>query len=299
MSKMKARWCLFLLSAVIGAGALADGHGEWDGSQPPAGRPVAENAAPKVVGCITKDNKGESVTYDLQIGNERNHYEMKGATSPDQGFYRSDVEVDGVRVLKRSIDNGLTRLEEFRNSGQTKIYPRKRFVDGQTLAGVPVSGYTVQKLFTNSLTMDHLSVDGKAASGKLFYNILNGRYTCPAGRCKFGDYVIQSTEGTNTVLNYDNFLINKNRMRMTMQFGDWKLNGLVKFNDTTRTHVDSDGNSSTEVVATRGCFNVDISKLDGSAPKFGVAEKNSTSDDATARHLLAWLQLMSYDLFAE
>jgi hypothetical protein len=301
MTKAVLKVMLVLFCALFTTAALADHEAGEPGDASQAVHPVAEsNFNPRISGCVVKDNKGEAVSYDLQIGDARNHYDVKGNTAPDQGFYRTDVEMGGVQVMKRSIEDGLTQIEEIPNSGTTKIYPRKRKVDGEVLAGMSVGGYTVQKFFTNSLTMDNLSVDGKPSAGKMFYNVLNGHYTCPAGSCHFGDYAIQSTDpGGKTLLNYDNFWLNKNRMRVSMQFGDLQLKGLVKFNDTTQTQTDRHGDTHTEVVSTRGCFNVDLTKADGSRPVFSPAEKPGTHDDTTVRHLIAWLQLMTYDLFSE
>ncbi len=265
-------------------------------------RPVAEaNPNSRVSGCVVRDMRGEFLDFDLTLGNEAKQYAVKGTTLPNQGLYQSDSSYDGVAVTKRLNDNGLVRVKSLSNGGTEQVFPRKRKVQGMTLAGVDLGGYAVSKMFTGSLDMNNLTAGGKTSSGKLFHNVFTGTYKCTSGNCSFGGYPIRSTTpGSNILLNNDNF-INK-RMRVSMGFGDLDLNGAIKFTDTTETttYTDSDGDtdSSTTVTSTRACFVVDVKRKDGSQPNFSGFGEKENEDDKTARNLLAWLQLMSYDLFA-
>ncbi len=266
----------------------------------PDGRAVAPaNVNSRITGCIGKDNRAENVTYELKVGNDFSNYSVKGSTDPNQGIYRTDSDYRGVEVTKITNEDGLTRITPYDNVGTVKIYPRKRMLENAKLAGIPIEGHSVAKLFTNSLVMENLKVNGEQASGKLGYNIFTGTYKCTKKNCKFGKYAIASTEpNSTTVLNYDHF-INQNRMRVTMKFGDLKLNGNIKFTDNKVTHTDSDGGSTTEVTATKACFNVDVKKADGTPLDFAKFGKADTRDDEQVRHVIAWLQLNVYDLLSE
>jgi len=268
------------------------------------GRAVAPpNVNSRITGCIGKDNRAEHVSYDLKVGNDFSQYTVSGSTDPNQGIYQTDSDYRGVEVRKRTNEDGLTRITAYDNLGISKIFPRKRMLENVKLAGIPIEGHSVKKMFTGSLVMDNLKVDGEAAKGKLFYNVFSGTYKCPTGPCTFGKYPIASTlPDSKIIMNYDHF-INQNRMRVSMKFGSLNLTGNIKFTDTEVTHVDTDSDgdttTSTEVTATKGCFNVDIKKADGTPlnlAKFGQAD---TKDDEQVRALIAWLELMSYDILSE
>jgi hypothetical protein len=287
-----------LLALGAALSARADNHTLAEAES--GGRPVAPaSQKTRLSGCAGKNNSGEFVNFGLTLGNDFSQYQMNGSSNPDQGLYQTDADYSGVALRKVTNENGLTRIQPIDNSGTVQVYPRKRKMNDVVLAGVPVSGYSVAKMFTGSLDMNQLEVGGAAAKGKLFYNVFTGSYSCPAGSCAFGPYAIRSSQsGSKVVLNYDNF-INSNRMRVSMKFGDLVLDGNIKFTDTTKTTQIDEDSSVTSVTSTQGCFNVSVTKADGSKLNLAAYGEKETEDDKAARHLLAWLQLMTYDLFSE
>jgi hypothetical protein len=125
--------------------------------------------------------------------------------------------------------------------------------------------------------------------------------------CSFGDCKIASRPG-KVALFYDNAMFtSRNLFDVAMEFGDLIITGKINFNDTAETHnilkKDRQGNLRTEtyttVAATMGYLNLDVARKVGTSFVLSALNGNPTIDDIQLRKLIAFLELMTYDLFAE
>lgn len=259
---------------------------------------VAVARPPQVVGTMVKDQSAEHVTFDVKLEADDVTYHVEGTTTLDKGVYLSDTRYDSVRVTKRvAYKDGTTRKLEYKNEGTVHLYPRKRKLEGVTLADVPLSGYFLQGMVDRGLWFDHLTAGSDPCVGVLDYILVNGRYR-EQRNLSFGGYRIASTlPNSRIVLNRDN-IIGQNRTKASMTFGQWQIGGQIQFSDVTRT-VGSGDDQSTVLAQRTARFGLTLSKEGGKAIRFAKIDERETDDDVRARYFLAMLELLSYDLVTQ
>jgi len=262
-----------------------------------------------LTGFITKDNKRETLYFDMQIEGREFVYALRGATKTDPGTVWSEVDFSNITVNRQVFnDNGRTFMKKFDNSGAMYVYLRDRQIKESTvLAGVPVSGEFTQGLYVDDgLWVGSLSINNVSCTGAMDYNCTNGRYN--ASNCKLGDYCLSSSEeGSSCFINYDtwnfNPLVGLNEYNVTMKFGGLLITGTITFTDNIET--DSKGNQV--VRGTKGLYSCKIRKADGTSffliPRRvgGEVVNNELPQvtDKAIRNFFVYLQLFSYDMFAE
>ncbi len=247
-------------------------------------------------GSISLDKRTEVVTFGLKVGGRDVYYKVDGLAQPDMGLYETDTSLEAIEVSKIGRDSDGRSGEEILETGGTiQVFPRKRKLSGVTIAGLRAQGQFIQGAFNDGIFVDELEIDGQDSKGLLDYNNFNGHYNALHG-LRFGDRTIASSiPGAIMVMNHDN-VIGQNRTRVSMVFGDMKVSGLVYFSDQTRTSTDSDGDSTTETVATAGRYDLAITKLNGTRPVLASLGEKPTPDDLTLRKLIAFYVLFSYDM---
>jgi hypothetical protein len=247
-------------------------------------------------GSISLDKRTEVVTFGLKVGGRDIYYKVDGLAQPNMGLYETDTTLDAIEVSKVGRNSNGRGGEEILDTGGTiQVFPRKRKLSDVTIAGLRAKGQFIQGAINDGIFVDDLEIDGKDSRGLMDYNNFNGYYHAKRG-LRFGDQKIASQiSGSTLLMNHDN-VIGQNRTTVTMVFGDLKVSGRVFFSDTTRTTVDSEGDSSTETVATVGRYDLAITKVDGSRPELALPGQEPTADDLTLRKLIAFYVLFSYDM---
>ncbi len=260
-----------------------------------------------LTGYIDKNNDKETLYFDIEVEAQNIIYELRGATNSNQGTIWSDIDFSHISVTREIFsDEGLVFSKRFENQGTMYVYLKDRQIkEGMILAGVPVSGQFTQGYFIDDgVWIGSLSINNTKCSGTMDYNLMNGRYN--AKNCMFGDCSVTSSQEGKCFINYDtvnfNPFVELNEYTVTMRFKDLIIEGRINFTDTIVT--DPKGVSS--VQGTRGHYACKIRKANGSpfiVPR--VVDKKAISygeagiTDDTIRNFFVFLQLFSYDMFAE
>jgi hypothetical protein len=256
-----------------------------------------ESKAITIKGTVGVDYRSEVSTFGLKVGNPSVFYQVSGFTHPDLGLYRTDTDLSGVSIVKheQQAERGSNPEEELKTEGVLTLYPRKRFLNGVTVAGIPASGMFLQGAFNDGIFLDGLEINAEKSAGLLDYNNFVGYYRSKRG-LQFGNTRIASSlPGSNILSNYDNY-IGQHRNRVTMIFGSLRIEGLTYYNDLVVTSTDSDGNSTTSVVATTCLHDLTVTHVDGTTMKLAPAGDKPTEDDLLIRKWIAMSVLFSYDL---
>lgn len=250
-------------------------------------------------GAISKNHQTEVVSYALNLGTTNLRYQVSGRTTPQKGYVATTINFDSAKVLKWENNiYGRVFQERFTTRGEMDVYPRKRFLNGVTLAGVPASGYFIQGAVNDGIFMDYLEIDGIKAKGLLDYNNFVGYYRAKRD-AHFGDVEIKSSmPNSNVFINYDNY-IGQNRMKVTMVFNDLLITGTIFFDDHSVTTTDLDGDADTDVVGTAAKFSLQLQHVDGKPVQMSRVGEKATADDVTMRKLIAFWMLFSYDMLSE
>lgn len=248
-------------------------------------------------GNIAKNNDNELVSFSLTVGDRNNYYSLSGSSSTDKGMIWSAIDFSFIEAAKTVGGESIT----FENGGILQVYSRSRQSDGLVLFGNSISGKFIQGSMDDRIEFTDLSVDGIASSGEMNYNGLSGRYFAQ-NNFRFGEYEIRPIQHNNAILDYDNIL-GQNAMVVSMVFGDLVVDGRINYTDTTATSLvyDTEDGFTTEtrVAATNGTTNLRVYKLDGSEPKFSGNLQEDSKDDRTMQALLAFIQMINFDLSAE
>ena len=266
----------------VGSGGKADDPAE-----------AVEAAELTLKGWIAKNNDNEVVSFDVTLGGDTVGYSLKGSTSTDRGVYHSALDFSFVEAKKQVRRNGLVFTGKLANSGSMDVYPRVREIKAAFFAGVSVQGSFIAEFWDESILLEKLTVDGVLSHGELDFNPLNGHYNAK-DNCSFGNMSIRSSVANEIyVLDYDAFT-GQNAYQVTMAFGDLVLSGRVNFTDTTRQ-----SEKQNVVAATRGDINVIVVRADGTPFRLSLDPSGSTDDETKLKKLLAFWELMAFDMFAE
>ncbi len=122
-------------------------------------------------------------------------------------------------------------------------------------------------MFDDGIDFCPLTVDGTQCSGQLDYNSFLGHYNAK-DNCAYGKHKLWGSKGSNCAFDYDTNWLSQNSMTVQLQFGNYKLEGMINFKDTSKKTGDT-----TEVVATTGIFNAKFTKADGSEVSIVPLEK--------------------------
>jgi hypothetical protein len=110
------KFSIFSLAVSLG-GSAADSYPSHSlSSKLAAGRfPAAGPSPVTLTGTIQKDNEGEGLTFNVKLKSPEALYLVEGSTENDQGFVRSDLDFNGIRVAKEGDVKGKHFQEEFTN----------------------------------------------------------------------------------------------------------------------------------------------------------------------------------------
>lgn len=256
--------------------------------------------AMQMTGTIYKSNANENVVFDFAIKSGSTQYEVKGSTSTDKGIYHSTLNYGYITVVKSTKTPDGREIEaQFNNSGKLHVYPRERRAENLTLAAIPITGSFLQGYVDDGISFEGLTVAGTPANGCLDYNFVNGHYNAK-DECSFGSCKISSSESGDCAFDYDDFsVLRQNSMDIQMRFSDFKVTGRINFNDEKVKNRSSDGDVDVEVTATLGTINADIIRTNGSEIVLSPANVTDTDDDFTVTKLIAFFELMAFDMFSE
>jgi len=257
-----------------------------------------------LTGTIVKNNHQETLSFDLNLGDNQVYYTIKGSTSTDQGYYQTDLDYSFIKAEKKVLKDGWVHTLHLWNEGILEIFPRERRTRDLYLMAVHLEGHYAQGMVDDGLWLENLYLDGQKSVGALDYNSLNGHYNATGG-CSFGDSELTSSNAGACVLNFDHQpFLNQNTINVSLQFGNLTISGRINFSDVTKTNVwtDDKGNvhSSISVVSTTGTLNLNVTSTDGSEPHLSSELRNiDGQDEADVRRFLAFLQIMTFDIFAQ
>ena len=258
-------------------------------------------------GTIFTSNKSAILQFDFTLGNPQIYYSIKGSTRSTSGWATDVLDYGTIRVDKHlKTADGRIISELLKNNGIMKAVRGKRTLEDMTLANMKISGMFSHGRIDDGLWFSGLVVDGSNSAGALDYNSYNGHYT-PEDGCSFGDCKIGSRPG-KTALDYDNSVFTStNLFDVALEFGDLIVTGKINFSDVMDTTISLNTDSEDTLVpsvqqavaATTGHINLDIVRKDGKPFALSHPNGKPTVDDGQLRKLVAFLELMAYDLFAE